>query len=447
MLAGAVLHSSNMAWDGIVSGTLSFPKGKLAAWKKSTVGQLPPDWPAWIRARALDEQSVSDTLRALETWNGVWRSELRGGEIAQVQLTATEVRFRGYFTGWWFAFGAGRIAALVVAASPFGARGEVTFVDVTTARGHVVVLDGRAEASVRERSGPPPDDVLDTHDWLMSRGFSIPAPGQGVPRHRAALEREMPDGLALGPSFPFRAAHQSAGMVPDDESLLFAPSARGTAVELVHTRAGVGLYDLSQHATVSMLPRPGLELLAKTHGFAALHEGSARPLELRTRSGELIDHVLVVRRGNLVLLGSPGEAPTLKSWLEAQAKGFGLELHAHAAPLGGPVLTDTQGGNVAWLGPRATSHASEILGVDLCTLHMASAAPITTVGGIVVRTRWLGLDAVIVLHALVTRLRPRVEEDARSLCGSDAENDLAIDAGVSRPPAIDGRRPPLTPPR
>lgn len=434
-----------MAWDGIVSGTLSFPKGRLAAWKKSIVGPLPADWPSWIRARGLDGQSVGESLRALETWNEVWRSELHGGEVAQVHLSAAEARFRGYFTGWWFAFGAGRIAALVVAASRFGARGEVAFVDVTTARGHVVVLDGRADVSVRELSGPPTDDILDTHEWLVSKGLSIPGPGEAGPRLRATLEREMPDGLALGPSFPFRAAHEAAGMVPDDDSLLFAPSARGTALELEHTRARVGLYDLSQHATVSMLARPALDLLAKTHGFEGLEEGSVRPLELRTPSGELIDHVLVVRRGNLVVLGSPGEAPTLQTWLETEARSHGLELHAHAAPLGGPVLTDTQGGNVAWLGPRAALHASEILGVDLCALPVGSAAPITTVEGTVVRTRWLGLDAVIVLHALVTRLRPRVQEDASSLCGSDAELALAVDAGVSRPAAIDGRRPLLPP--
>ncbi|MBX7195440.1 MAG: hypothetical protein K1X94_25515 [Sandaracinaceae bacterium] len=433
-----------MAWDGIVSGTLSFPKGTLAAWKKSVVEPLPPDWPSWIRARGLDGQSVGESLRALETWNEVWRHELHGGEIAQVQLSAAEARFRGYFTGWWFAFGAGRIAALVVGASRFGARGQVAFVDVTTTRGHVVVLDGRSGVSVRELSGPPPDDILDTHEWLISKGLSIPAPGEAGPRHRAMLDREMPDGLALGPSFPFRAAHQAAGMVPDDDSLLLAPSARGTALELEHTRAAVGLYDLSQHATVSMLARPALDLLAKTHGFEALDEGGVRPLELRTPSGELIDHVLVVRRGNLVVLGSPGEAPTLQSWLEMAAKSHGLELHAHAAPLGGPVLTDTQGGNVAWLGPRATQHASEILGVDLSALPMGSAAPITTVEGTVVRTRWLGLDAVIVLHALVTRLRPRVQDDVSSLCGSDAELALAIDAGLSRPAAVDGRRPMLT---
>lgn len=430
-----------MAWDGVVSGELTFPRGGVAAWKKARIDSTRVDWPAWIRPRHLEGHSVATTLQVLTAWNASWRKELHGGEIVDARVGSTDVTLRGYNTCWWFPWAAGRLAAVAAMGAAHRARGEVHFVDVASGRGHVLTLDGKGGVSLAAWHGTQPDHVLDTHAWLESTGLSIPVPGtKSEARARAVLDAEMPDGCALGPSFPFAAAHRRAGASLDEETGEIGPHARGTAAEIAETRAAVGLFDLSQHALVSMLPKPGLALLGETQALAALDDGAVRAWDLRARDGTLVDAVHVIRCGNLLLLGSPGAALPMHGWLEAEARGAELSLSAHPDPLGGALETDVNGGRVAWLGPTAVAHARARLGLDVAAwpIDTVGAAPATACDGIVVRTRMHGLDAVMVLNASPLRLRPIVEADAALLCGSEAERQLAAAAGLERraPPRL-----------
>lgn len=160
-----------MAWDGSVSGALEFPKGGLTAWKKSSVDSSRVRWPGWIRPRALEGQSVASTLSILDGWNKTWRKFLHGGEIVEATLGTNDATFRGYFTCWWFPWAASCVAAVAATAAGWAARGEICFVDVATARGHLLELDGKGGVALRVLPTTLPSHVLETHEWLESRAL------------------------------------------------------------------------------------------------------------------------------------------------------------------------------------------------------------------------------------------------------------------------------------
>jgi hypothetical protein len=266
-------------------------------------------------------------------------------------VLGSSVSLRAYLTGVWFSHFAGQLVALTLSAAAFGARGELVVVDVRTARGFRVRLDGASRPVIIETVDAAADATDADLERVTNGARSWLEGGAAVvlpPMNARQGGRDMAailDSVRRDVDDP-RPPHALAGLA-HAPALVPPPEYDGAEAEVARARASCAVFDLSHAAELRVAYNDPEGFLLELTGRSTQRAGEVDLVDPETKA--FVDRALVVplSGASRMVRGAAMGPGYLHDWLRAR----GAERKAKAPTLQLPTLWGTT--LLAFVGPVA----------------------------------------------------------------------------------------------
>jgi hypothetical protein len=423
-------------WDAWAFGELTFPAGAVDKWKAGRPATAA--WaalPAWLRPNLAADARVSTTLASLKHAEAAQRQHVRSPDAVSARIVGSSASLRAYLTGTWFAHFAGQLVALTLAAAAQGARGELVIVDVRTARGHRLRLEGAGGVVVETvgLAGDADKALVETMEgarrWLEGvSAVVLPSmtqrhPMRGMPDILDSVRREVEDP---------RPPHAAAG-IPHATALAPPLEYDGVEAEVSRARSSCAVFDLAHASEVRVSYNDPEGFLLELTGRSTQRAGEVDLVDPAT--GALADRALVLPLfgASRIVRGSVMGPSYLYDILRARA----AERKGKAPTMQLPTLWG--GPLFAFVGPDAARVAGDVLGAadTVAAMGEGDFGPGAGEAEYLARATRHGLPAV---WAWVNRTKAQAVGDRCRplLAGSLAEQRLDADAGLRPRPRWTG---------